>query len=158
MARNLQIIDFTADFADAFAALNCEWLEKYFYVEDIDRRILADPQGEIINHGGHILFARLGDKVVGTVALKHQGEGVYELTKMAVTAGQQGLGIGRALLLAAIGRFNALAGKMLYLESHSSLKIAINLYQSAGFALAPHPEASDYARSDTYMIYQPDEK
>jgi len=154
----MQIIDFTDDFAEDFATLNREWLEKYFYVEAIDRRILSDPKGEIIEHGGHILFARLGDRVVGTVALKHQGEGVYELTKMAVTAREQGAGIGRALMLAAIGRFNALDGKMLYLETNSSLSIAINLYQSAGFVHARHPEASDYARSDTYMIYAPDEK
>lgn len=45
--------------------------------------------------GGAILFALLGDAVVGTCALKQEGEGVFELTKMAVDESHQGLGIGR---------------------------------------------------------------
>jgi putative acetyltransferase len=153
MSPVLQIVEFDAAHAEAFKALNLEWLEKYFRVEEIDRVILDNPQAEVIEHGGHILFARSGDQIVGTVALKAQGEGCYELTKMAVTASQQGGGIGRALMVAAIERFEASAGKMLYLESHSSLTTAIQLYESAGFLHAAHPTGSDYARSDTYMIY-----
>lgn len=158
MDPDLQIVDFTAAHAAAFESLNVEWLEKYFHVEEIDRVILSNPQSEVIDHGGYILFAKMGNEVVGTVALKHQGEGCFELTKMAVTAGRQGAGIGRALMLAAIDRFEAVDGEMLFLESHSSLTTAINLYESAGFVHTPHPRASDYARSDTYMIYRPDEK
>ena len=74
---------------------------------------------------------------------------------MAVTASWQGGGIGRALMLAAIDRFKAIGGKMLFLESHSSLTTAIGLYESAGFVHARPPRGSDYARADTYMIYQP---
>jgi putative acetyltransferase len=156
MPRDLQIVDFTASYASAFEALNLEWLEKYFHVEEIDRRILSNPQSEVIDHGGHILFARSNDDTVGTVALKHHGDGSYELTKMAVTAGKQGGGIGRALLVAAIDRFESVGGKMLYLESHSSLNTAVALYLSAGFEHARHPSGSDYARSDTYMVYRLD--
>ena len=135
--------------------LNLEWLEKYFRVEDIDRVVLSDPQRQILDNGGHILFALHGSAVVGTVALKHDGRGTFELTKMAVTSGQQGRGLGRALLAAAIGRFAAVGGKKLYLETHSSLAPAIHLYASAGFVHTPPPKASDYARADTYMVYDP---
>ncbi|MGI9270890.1 MAG: GNAT family N-acetyltransferase [Woeseiaceae bacterium] len=158
MDRDLQIVDFAAAYAAAFESLNVEWLEKYFHVEEIDRVILSNPQVEVIDHGGHILFAKLSDEVVGTVALKAHDEGCFELTKMAVTASQQGAGIGRALMLAAIARFKAVDGKMMFLESHSSLTTAITLYQSAGFVHVARPQASDYARSDTYMVYQPDGK
>lgn len=158
MDADLRIIDFDPAYAEAFQSLNLEWLETYFHVEEIDRRILANPQREVIDHGGHILFATIGEEAVGTAALKSQGEGCFELTKMAVMPSRQGAGIGRALMLAAIDRFKAVDGKMLFLESHSSLTTAITLYLSAGFVHTARPKASDYARSDTYMIYQPDGK
>lgn len=152
----MEIVDFNPDYAAAFERLNLEWLEKYFWVEDVDRRILSNPQADVIDHGGHILFVIVANEPVGTVALKHHGDGCYELTKMAVTASQQGQGLGRALMLAAIERFHSIPGQMLYLETNSNLHTAIGLYESAGFRHASHPTGSDYARSDTYMIYQPD--
>lgn len=150
----MKLVDYDPSMAHAFKRLNYEWLERYFHVEDIDRAILSNPGAEVIDHGGHILFAEHDGELVGTVALKHHGDGRYELTKMAVTASRQGLGYGRDLLLAAIARFVAISGKNLFLETHSSLQTAIKLYESAGFHHARHPTGSDYERSDTYMVYQ----
>jgi ribosomal protein S18 acetylase RimI-like enzyme len=154
----VEVVDYAPEYAAAFEALNLEWLEKYFQVEEVDQIVLSDPQVEVIDRGGHILFVKVAGEVVGTVALKHQGAGRYELTKMAVTAGQQGQGLGRALLVAAIERFHSISGGILSLETNSSLGTAIRLYESAGFRHASHPGGSDYARADTYMIYQPDDK
>ncbi|MBT8099766.1 MAG: GNAT family N-acetyltransferase [Gammaproteobacteria bacterium] len=151
----VQIIDFDTDLAEDFKRLNVEWLEKYFWVEPIDEIVLSDPGGQIIEPGGHILFAALDTAIVGTAALKHHGNGVYELTKMAVTERHQGVGIGRALLVASIARFEAVDGRQLYLESHSSLETALGLYASAGFCHSPRPAPSEYARSDVYMVYRP---
>lgn len=151
----LDIVEFTPALAGEFRRLNLEWLEAYFAVEPADRRILDDPQAEVIDRGGSILFVRLKDRIVGTVALKHHGGGNYELTKMAVTADVQGRGIGRVLLDAAIGRYRTLDGRRLFLESHSSLTAALRLYESAGFAHRPRPTASAYARADVYMEFQP---
>jgi putative acetyltransferase len=151
----MQVVDYEPAHENAFERLNLEWLEKYFWVEDIDRAILSNPGAAVIDHGGHILFAELDGELVGCVALKHHGDGRYELTKMAVTASRQGFGYGRDLLLAAIARFDSVSGKNLFLETHSSLQTAIKLYGSAGFHHASHPTGSDYQRSDTYMIYQP---
>ncbi len=155
-ATEFRIIDYSPIYGAAFQRLNLEWLEKYFRVEAIDRAILQDPEGTIINHGGAILYAIHGDEVVGTVALKHRGGQVFELTKMAVTSGYQGKGLGRLLLCAALGRFGVLAGKSLYLESHSSLVAALTLYESAGFRHSKPPAPSDYERADVYMVYQGD--
>lgn len=152
----MTVVDYQPAYAGAFERLNLEWLEKYFRVEGIDRVILSNPGAEVIDHGGHILFAEQDGELVGTVALKHHGDGRYELTKMAVTASRQGSGYGRELLLAAIARFDSIPGENLFLETHSSLQTAIRLYESAGFRHASHPKASDYQRSDTYMVYQPD--
>lgn len=150
-----EIVDFASRYADAFDRLNREWLDKYFRVESIDQAVLTDPAGTIIAQGGAILFACAGDEVLGTVALKHQGERVFELTKMAVTARAQGRGIGRALLCAAIDRYAALGGTRLYLESHSSLATAIRLYENAGFVHEEPPAPSEYQRADVYMVYRP---
>ena len=50
------IVEYDRRYGDAFLRLNCEWLEKYFRVEPIDRVILADPESTIIQPGGVILY------------------------------------------------------------------------------------------------------
>ena len=152
----VEIIDFEPALTRDFDRLNREWLEKLFRVEEIDQEILTNPQATIVAHGGVILFARNAGNIVGTVALKHHGDGVYELTKMAVSPALRGGGIGRELLRAAIDRYRQIGGALLYLESHSSLKNAIHLYKTAGFVHEPPPRVSEYARADVYMVYRGD--
>ena len=151
-----RVVDWSSDYGDAFGRLNREWLDKYFRVEPIDEKVLSNPQGSILDAGGIILYVLDDGEAVGTVALKHQGDGVFELTKMAVTEGYQGRGLGRLLMCAAVDRFEAISGKFLYLESHSSLGPALALYESAGFRHEPPPAPSDYERADVYMVYRPD--
>lgn len=150
----VEILGFEPEHAKAFHDLNVEWLDKYFRVEPIDATVLCNPHEYVIADGGQILFARMQDEIVGTVALKHQGDGVFELTKMAVTSGHQGAGVGRKLALACIEEFRAKKGRKLYLESHSSLGPALALYESLGFEHAQPPQPSDYERADVYMIYR----
>lgn len=142
-----------ADLAVHFKRLNEEWLIKYFEIEPIDQHVLSHPQ-EIIDHGGQIIYALLADEVVGCVALKHHGDGVMELTKMAVTADHQAHGIGTQLMQKSLQEFKRLGGKKLYLETHSSLQPAIKLYGRWGFNSKAHPFASEYARSDYYMEWE----
>ena len=156
VANNIRIVDWSEEYGDAFARLNREWLEKYFRVEPIDEKVLSDPQRWVLNDGGVILYAVEGVSALGTVALKHQGAGVFELTKMAVTEEAQGKGLGRLLLCAAVNRFAEMSGHHLYLESHSSLTAALTLYESAGFHHEPSPSPSDYERADVYMVFRPE--
>lgn len=151
---DVEILNYEPALAPHFRELNVEWLERYFRVEPIDRKILGDPDGQIIANGGAILFARVGGQVVGTVALKHHGDGDYELTKMAVTASCQGAGIGRKLLQACLEKYRKIGGQRLFLESHSSLKAALRLYESAGFLHTPPPNPSEYERADVYMVFR----
>ena len=155
-ATEFEIVDYADRYGDAFERLNREWLEKHFCVESIDAEILSDPQTTVIDPGGAILYLLRGAEVVGTVALKHAGEGVYELTKMAVTNAHQNKGFGRVLMCAALDRFAELGGNKLYLESHSSLAAALALYESAGFRHEAPPAPSDYERADIYMVYRPE--
>ncbi len=142
--------------ADAFVELNTEWLQKYFYVEEIDEEILSSPEKHILKPGGAILFARYMEKTVGTCALINHGDGVFELTKMGVTATCQGLGIGRKLLDGAIRKYTQLGGRKFFLESNSRLVPAIHLYESAGFVHIRRPadKKSPYRRSNVYMEYK----
>jgi DNA-binding MarR family transcriptional regulator/ribosomal protein S18 acetylase RimI-like enzyme len=151
----LRIVPFRPELRAHFYRINAAWLKKFFLIEPVDRRVLRNPEREIIEHGGAIWFAKSGDRVVGTCALKHHGEGVYEVTKMGVDEGCQGLGVGRALLDAAIAEFRRRRGRELFLESNRKLTPALRLYESAGFEHQPHARpGSVYQRSDVYMIWR----
>ena len=149
---NVQIRDFDPEYRDAFKLLNLEWLEALFEVEPIDEQVLSNPE-TIVAAGGAILYAFGEREILGACALKHHGDGVYELTKMAVTAVAQGLGIGRMLGVATVDRFHELGGGKLYLETHDSLVPAIRLYESLGFKHTDPPFNSPYERSNVYMEY-----
>src|ERR1700756_593073 len=75
----------TREDADAFRRLNEEWITRYFVLEPKDREVLGQPEKMILGKGGHIFVADSGESVVGCVALIPMGEGVYELSKMAVS-------------------------------------------------------------------------
>ena len=153
----VEVIDFEPGYAADFKRLNVEWLEKYFAVEPIDERMLSEPLRFIVEPGGAILLARLGDEIVGTCALMKAGDGRFELSKMAVTERFQGRRIGRQLLVAAIARFQQLNGRELFLQSNSILTPALTLYEAHGFVHAPRPEGpSHYHRGNVYMVYSPD--
>ena len=154
----IRIVDFDPRWRADFARLNIDWLERYFVVEPIDRDVLSDPETHILADGGRVLFAiDEDDRVVGTVALKHEGDGVYELTKMAVDPSVRGRGIGRLLMEGALRTYRAVEGRALFLESNSSLAPALNLYESVGFRHHPAPRpGSHYARADVYMVYEAD--
>ena len=152
--QSVEICEFEDRYAADFKRLNVEWLEKYFYVEEVDHEVLSDPRQCILEPGGEIFFARLADKIVGTVALIPDGENRMELSKMAVTQGFKGLRIGKRLLQFAIDRFKQRPERVLFLESNSRLTPAINLYKSSGFVLKPRPSGSHYQRADVYMEFQ----
>ena len=157
MPSSIRITDFDPRWRADFARLNIDWLERFFVVEPIDREVLSDPERHLLADGGRVFFAiDEDDRAVGTVALKHEGDGVYELTKMAVDPARQGGGIGRRLLEAAVAAYRECGGRELFLESSSKLAPALRLYESAGFRHRPAPRpGSHYARADVYMVWEP---
>lgn len=157
-ADAVRIVDYDPRWRGDFARLNIEWLERWFVVEPVDREVLSDPETHVLAGGGRVLFAVDGrDRALGTVALLHEGGGVYELTKMAVAPEARGRGIGRRLLAGALDAWRGLGGRELFLESSSKLRPALALYESIGFRHRPAPRpGSHYARADVYMVYEPD--
>lgn len=147
----VEIIEFEPKYRGEFERLNNEWLEKYFYIEDYDSKVLQDPEKYILEPGGKILFARMNDEIVGVVALILRGGDTYELSKMAVTGKYQGLRIGQKLMYAAIDYSGQQGMKRLMLDSNRKLAPAITLYKKVGFKEIPVPADSPYERCDIRM-------
>lgn len=129
----IEIVEYRSAYKRHFRDLNYEWLRKHLNVEPHDEQVLADPVGQIIVNGGAVLFARLQRRIVGTAALLRHPNGVYELTKMAVTESARRRLVGTKLTLEIIERARSEGGRYLYLETHPKLKAAQRLYGAVGF-------------------------
>ena len=149
-ANKVVIIPFSVEFKDAIKILNLEWLQKYFKVEPKDERVLSNPQSEIIDKGGVIFYAQYNKQIVGTVSLLKIDDTTFELTKMAVTDGNQGLGIGKKLMKHCLNNAEKNGIKRLILYSNRRLLPAIHLYESFGFQEIPVEEGV-YERADIKM-------
>jgi putative acetyltransferase len=157
MTPELTILDYQPAHHAAFRALNHEWISRYFTLEAHDHEMLDDPQGYILAPGGHILMASYQGELVGTCSLIKEGEGVYELAKMAVSPRAQGLGIGWALGQATLAKARALGAHRVELLSNSKLTPALTLYEKLGFHHVPVPP-SPYQRTDVKMVLEINEQ
>lgn len=144
------IIPFSPDLKDAIKVLNLEWLQKYFKVEAQDDLVLSDPQGEIIDKGGMIFYAQHDGKIVGTISLLKIDDTTFELSKMAVTNGVQGLGIGNKLMEHCLAFARQKGIRKLFLYSNRKLSPALYLYQKFGFQEIPI-NGSLYERANIKM-------
>lgn len=147
----VEIIDFAPRYRHHFERLNREWITRYFTLEPVDQALISDPEGQILQKGGAVLFARLDGRIIGTCGLKKHGEREFELVKMAVSEAAQGRGAGRLLLEAAIERAGTLGADTLFLWTSSRLEPALALYRKLGFQQVEPPESSAYERGDVYM-------
>jgi|FLOH01.1.fsa_nt_gi ribosomal protein S18 acetylase RimI-like enzyme len=155
MNSNFQIIAYDSKYKQAFYDLNAHWIEKYFAMEPIDIKVLSDPKTYIIDQGGEVFFALEGDMILGTVALKNDGGGIYELTKLGVDPKIHRGGAGTALCKKVIEAYQAKEDKtILYLESNSILTDARRIYDRLGFIEKPLSADTPYARADYYMEWQ----
>lgn len=163
------VVPFEARYAGAFRAINLAWISSYFFVEDHDKRVLADPAA-LVAADGHILvaIAAAGDTratadettaedddatVLGVLALLSPpayGNVGLELAKMGVRASARGRGVGRALGDAAVALARRLRVPRLDILSNRRLKPALALYSSLGFVEQPLPP-NDYERADIYL-------
>ena len=143
----------SAEDARAFRELNEEWISLLFTLEDADRALLNDPAGRIQGRGGVVLIARLGEERVGCVAVVPAGDGVFELSKMAVSPALRGHGVGRRIIGAAIDAARRLGAASLFLGSSTKLPAAVHLYESVGFTHVPAERIGPmpYERADVFM-------
>ncbi|WP_316829194.1 bifunctional helix-turn-helix transcriptional regulator/GNAT family N-acetyltransferase [Pedobacter aquatilis] len=134
-SAKIEIIDYQPRYQDVFKALNVEWISQYFTMEESDYKALDNPQGYILDKGGHILVALFDGEPLGVCALIKMNDGEYdfELAKMAVSPKAQGKNMGFLLASAVIEKAKSLGARKIYLESNTILKPAINLYHKLGF-------------------------
>src|SRR5579862_4496499 len=102
--ENVRIVRYEDKHADDFARLNREWLDRFGLYEEADGKQLNAPRQAIIEAGGEIFVAVLGERVVGTCALVRMSPGMFEVAKLSVDRDMRGQGLGRRLTQHAIDR------------------------------------------------------
>ncbi|MEM6686997.1 MAG: helix-turn-helix domain-containing GNAT family N-acetyltransferase, partial [Bacteroidota bacterium] len=147
----ISIIPFNEKYASVFYELNVEWLKTFFYVEPHDEEVLSNAKSYIIDQGGHIFFVKDKDVIAGTVALIKIEDGVFELSKMAVSPAFRGKKIGQKLLQYCIdfAKDNNISKFILY--SNRKLENAIYIYEKYGFVEIPIEANNPYARGNIKM-------
>jgi GNAT superfamily N-acetyltransferase len=156
-AAALTLREWEPSLAPHFHDINFEWIEAMFELEAADREVLQNPQGTIIDPGGTILFVEApGLGIIGACALKPDGSGAFELTKMGVREAARGLKAGEFLLEKVIERAGEMSVDQLYLLTNKKCAAAIHLYEKRGFVhdadvMARH--GGDYGRCDVAMRY-----
>ena len=153
----MNIVEWDPALARHFHGINAEWIEAMFALEAADRAVLEDPQGTIIDKGGAVLFVEApGLGIIGTCALKPDGTGAFELTKMGVREAARGLKAGEFLLEKVIERAQAMGIAELYLLTNTKCEAAIHLYEKLGFvhdAEVMERHGGGYCRCDVAMLY-----
>ncbi|MCH2196625.1 bifunctional helix-turn-helix transcriptional regulator/GNAT family N-acetyltransferase [Kordia sp.] len=147
----ITIISFDEKYTEDFYNLNIEWLETFFYVESHDKVVLSNAKSYIIDKGGHIFFAKDGEHIVGTVALIKIEDGIFELSKMAVSPAFRGKKIGQKLMQHCISFSKEQNYTKLILYSNRKLENAIYIYEKYGFKEIPMEKDSPYERSNIKM-------
>jgi len=147
----VQVVPYSPEYAADFQALNRQWIEQYFRVEEPDSAVFADPYGAIVAPGGEIFFVVSNGRALGTCAVIRQTESVFELAKMAVSPEAQGRGYGDLLMQAAVD-FSRRAGcQTLMLLSNTILEPALRLYAKHGFHHLPVEDKHGYSRANVHM-------
>ena len=147
---DVRIVPYESHHRDAFSHLNYAWINRYFKVEEADRRALDNPEEYILKKGGFIFIALYKGIAVGACALIKISEDSMELAKMAVSDEVQGKGIGYALGKACIEKGREAGLKKIELLSNTVLTPAINLYKKLGFIEVPLPD-TEYERANIKM-------
>ncbi|MBB3109509.1 ribosomal protein S18 acetylase RimI-like enzyme [Paenibacillus phyllosphaerae] len=100
--------------------------------------LLADPSKTLVDaylSSGTVLVAELGAEVVGVVVLQPSHEGMMEIMNIAVAESEQGKGVGKALLAAAIRTAREQGAKALEIGTGNSSIGQLYLYQKSGFRI-----------------------
>ncbi|MBL7818689.1 MAG: GNAT family N-acetyltransferase [Saprospiraceae bacterium] len=146
----VDIVDYVPEYRDDFTRLNAEWMTSFFGKQLDDH--LDNPEETIINQGGFILFAKLGDEVIGTCAILKENNKLYEIADMAVAPQYRGKHIGKRLLSAAVDKVRKTGARQVYLITSSKLTVSLEFFRTYGFKETGFDaEMSVYEGSDVKM-------
>jgi predicted N-acetyltransferase YhbS len=141
-----------ADEGDA-SAVTALWTEAYSGRGGGEGRVVLYREAEFFDslRRGPLFVAELAERVVGVVGFLPPGAaamavaraGEAELSRLAVAAGVQRRGIGRALARLCAARARAASASALVLWSRPYQSEAHRLYESLGFRRAPQRDSRD---------------
>ena len=150
-AEAARLVTWRRDLRAHFERLNREWIERWFAVEEEDRKVFDDPGGQIVEPGGQIFFVVDEVGVRGTCAvIRHDAE-TFELAKMAVESSARGRGYGDRLVEAVVGFAREAGASRIMLVSNTRLGPALQLYRKHGFREVPLDPANGYSRADIQL-------
>jgi GNAT superfamily N-acetyltransferase len=150
-AEAVRLATWQPELRSDFERLNREWIERWFVVEEEDRKVFEDPGGRIVEPGGQIFFVVDQAGVRGTCAVIRHDAATYELAKMAVEPSAQGRGYGDWLVAAAIAFARSAGARRLMLVSNTLLAPALKLYRKRGFRDVPLDPSNGYTRADIQL-------
>ena len=94
--------------------------------------VLARSKEDILSHLGNFLLARDGGRLIGCVALRGFGEGLYEIRSLAVDAAFMGRGVGTRLVEACLEKAARQDAALVF-----TLTLRPNLFIRLGFTEVP---------------------
>ncbi|MEM7468767.1 MAG: GNAT family N-acetyltransferase [Pseudomonadota bacterium] len=150
MNEKLDILINKKSLLDDFIRLNEQWITTYFELEESDRRLAADPES-IIDNGGFVFSLVFGSQVIGVCALFNEGNGVYQLARMAITPRFHGRGHGHLLMRACLDTLEEINARKVYLITNSKLSAAMALYAKHDFVTVREGQHPIYARANVTM-------
>lgn len=146
----MKIYENNKEHLKAFIKLNEEWITLHFSLEETDKKLAKNPT-IIFDKQGYIFSLVMKNEVVGVCALFNEGNGVFELARMAVSASYQGKGLGEKLIKKCISKAHAINAEKIYLVSNTKLKSAIGLYEKYGFVTVQTGQHPIYSRANIVM-------
>lgn len=146
----IQILPYSPEFQPYFESINKAWVTQYFSLEPFDIEQLEYPEETILEKGGAILFAKIGDEIVGTVGLIPKDNSTCEMIKMGVNIVAQGKGVGFQLGIAVLEKAKKMGFSKIVLYSNTKLAAALHLYKKLGFHEVK-AECGVYGRCDIKM-------
>ncbi len=98
---------------------------------------LTDLPGDYAPPSGRLLVAADETQLAGCVALRRVDDRVCEMKRLYVPPAYRGAGLGRKLAKAAVAAAREIGYREMRLDTLPSMKEAIKLYHSLGFAEIP---------------------
>lgn len=144
MSVNIEVAETTEQF-DAGGRLIRAYAE--FLGLDLEFQGFSSELASLSTMYGPLLLAMLRGIHVGAVGLREFEPGVAEMKRMYVLPDYHGMGVGKALTEAFLGRAKELGYGSVRLDSIRELDKALRLYSDYGFKeiepyrFNPHPEA-----------------
>jgi carbonic anhydrase len=112
------------------------WLGVDLSYQNFDQEMASLP-GAYAAPQGRLFFAEIDGRPAGCVGVRPFSEGVCEMKRLYVAPEERGLGVGRALALAAIKVAKEIGYKRLLLDTMPNMRMAVKLYRELGFNEVP---------------------